>query len=99
MAEDGTKRGSDISQAGLTLIKSFHTMALSKRHPALPSDSEGGAQIRDNTESDGGGEYRKQTSSVPSTSVLNVDTGDENEVEEEEKKGDKEEVSGSNRQE
>ena len=90
MAESDTKRGQDISQhsqAGLTLIKSIYAMT-------LPGDSDGGAQLRDSTESD---ESRKQTSSVPISSFLNVNTGDENVVEEKKKKGDKEEVSGRNR--
>ena len=51
----------------------------------LRRDSDGGSHIWDGTESD---ESRKQTSSIPSS---------RNGVEEKKKKGDKEEVGGSNR--
>ena len=89
MAEDGTGRKSGVSQIGLTLFKSVHTMNLSERQAALSIDSDGVALKGDGIESNDAGQNRKNSSV---RTLLSVDVGDENEAEEE-KEVSKEEVS------
>ena len=97
MAEGGARRESGISQIGLTIFKSVHTMTLSERQFTLSSDSDSNEEALKggSIESNGAGQNLK-TGSVPT--LASVDVCDNNEVEKEEKEVSKKEVSGYNAQ-